>query len=66
MTQHAAGLDNLTVQRTGFAIHDLSFTLPRGTMLGLVAPNGAEKTTTIRALLGLCAPDNGTVELLGA
>ena len=38
------------------ALIDVSFTVRRGTIVGMLGPNGAGKTTTIRALLGLIAP----------
>jgi lipooligosaccharide transport system ATP-binding protein len=38
--------------------------LARGECFGLLGPNGAGKTTTLRMLLGLTAPDAGTITLL--
>ena len=43
------------------AVRDVSFELPRGETLGLLGPNGAGKTTTMRIVLGIYAPDRGTV-----
>lgn len=43
------------------AVCDVSFELPRGHTLGLLGPNGAGKTTTMRMVLGIYAPDRGTV-----
>ncbi|PKO83419.1 MAG: nodulation factor ABC transporter ATP-binding protein NodI [Betaproteobacteria bacterium HGW-Betaproteobacteria-11] len=43
----------------------LSFALRRGECYGLLGPNGAGKTTTLRCCLGLTAPDEGVIELLG-
>ncbi|WP_313818013.1 ABC transporter ATP-binding protein [Citricoccus sp.] len=65
MTDHMALIDNLRVRRPAFEIDDISFTVPRGSVVGLVGPNGAGKTTTIRALLGLVLPDSGRVEVVG-
>ena len=45
------------------ALHDLSFEVPRGTIYGLLGPNGASKTTTVRILAGLIAPTAGTVRI---
>ena len=42
------------------AVIDVSFTVQRGTIVGMLGPNGAGKTTTIRALLGLIEPTSGS------
>lgn len=47
------------------AVSDLSFTLKRGEVLGLVGLNGAGKSTTLRMLCGLLAPIAGEVEIAG-
>jgi ABC-2 type transport system ATP-binding protein len=39
--------------------------LGEGEVRGLLGPNGAGKTTLLRMLLGLVAPDEGTIELFG-
>jgi len=46
-------------------VKDLSFEIEPGECLGVIGPNGAGKTTTIRMCLGLTAPDNGSVEVMG-
>ncbi len=53
--------------RSGFvAVDDVSFTVERGQVLGLLGENGAGKTTTLRMVAGLIRPDDGTVEAFGA
>jgi len=47
------------------AVDDLSFGVERGSVTGFLGPNGAGKTTTLRVLLGLVAPDAGTVTVDG-
>jgi ABC-2 type transport system ATP-binding protein len=47
------------------ALRDLSFDVRRGEMFGLIGPDGAGKTTTIRLTCGLLEPDGGTVRVLG-
>jgi ATP-binding cassette ChvD family protein len=42
---------------------DLSFTLPRGGIVGVIGPNGAGKTTTFRLITGQEKPDAGTLRL---
>ncbi|MDE2763308.1 MAG: ATP-binding cassette domain-containing protein [Gemmatimonadota bacterium] len=48
------------------AVSDFDLEIPRGTILGLLGPNGSGKTTTIRMMMAILLPDRGTVELLGA
>jgi len=47
------------------ALRDLSFDVRRGEMFGLIGPDGAGKTTTIRLTCGLLEPDGGAVRVLG-
>ncbi|SDZ12052.1 dipeptide ABC transporter ATP-binding protein [Herbiconiux ginsengi] len=47
------------------AVDDVSIALERGTTLGLVGESGSGKTTLARIVLGLTAPDTGTVTLEG-
>lgn len=60
MTDHAIEVRGLTKKygrRT--AVEDLSFVVPRGSIVGLLGPNGAGKSTTLRALVGLLTPTSG-------
>ena len=47
------------------AVRDLSLSVERGEMFGLIGPDGAGKTTTIRLMCGLITSDAGTVRVLG-
>src|SRR5512139_1004899 len=47
------------------AVRGLSFEVRRGEMFGLIGPDGAGKTTTIRLLCGLLRPDAGAIRVLG-
>ena len=47
------------------ALNEASFDIRRGEMFGLIGPDGAGKTTAIRAACGLLRPDSGTVVVLG-
>ncbi|QQS01149.1 MAG: ABC transporter ATP-binding protein [Austwickia sp.] len=50
---------------TKIAVDNLSLTVPRGVLFGLVGPNGAGKTTTLSMATGLLRPDFGTAAVLG-
>lgn len=43
------------------AVDDLSFTIPAGSMFGLLGVNGAGKTTTLRMILSILTPDTGHI-----
>ena len=47
------------------AIQELTFSVPRGQVLGFLGPNGAGKSTTMRILTGYLAPGSGTASLAG-
>ncbi len=53
--------------RKGFGdrvlIDDLSFTLPRNGIVGVIGPNGVGKTTLFKTIVGLEDPDEGTVKV---
>lgn len=48
------------------AVEELSFVVPRGSVVGLLGPNGAGKSTTLRALVGLLKPTSGECLIDGA
>ena len=55
---------HLTKTFDGFrALDDLSLTVPRGAVYGLVGPNGAGKSTLIRCLMGIYRTDAGEITL---
>lgn len=47
------------------AVDGLSFTVPRGEMVGYIGPNGAGKSTTIKMLTGILTPSSGRVLVAG-
>jgi ABC-2 type transport system ATP-binding protein len=47
------------------AVSELSFTVEPGQVLGLVGPNGAVKTTTLRSIAGIIPPTAGRVDIAG-
>src|SRR5271167_4806046 len=54
------------IYKTVAAVDDISFTLKRGSVTGLLGGNGAGKTTTIATIMGLVLPTSGRVRVLGA
>lgn len=58
-------VDNLTKQYSDFKLDNVSFSIPKGTIMGLIGENGAGKSTTINAILDLIKKDGGTVTFWG-
>ncbi|HGF7182705.1 TPA: energy-dependent translational throttle protein EttA [Vibrio cholerae] len=55
---------NLTKSFDGrVLIDDLSFSMPKGAIVGIIGPNGAGKSTLFKMLSGVEKPDSGTIEL---
>ena len=66
MRAHAVHLDEVAKQYGALrALDDVSFTVRRGEMFGLIGPDGAGKTTAIRLACGLVRPDRGRIRVLG-
>lgn len=58
-------VENLIKAYSGYiAINDVSFSINKGDVYGILGHNGAGKTTTMRLLLGLLKPDYGTIKVL--
>ncbi|WP_300712112.1 ABC transporter ATP-binding protein [uncultured Acetatifactor sp.] len=51
--------------RQHVAVNNISLTLPRGKIIGLLGPNGSGKTTLIKMLNGLLTPTQGTILING-
>lgn len=56
---------NITRNYPQFSLKNVSFNVPRGSVVGFIGENGAGKSTTIRAILGLLKKGEGTITVLG-
>ncbi|CAM3923666.1 ABC transporter ATP-binding protein [Helcobacillus massiliensis] len=66
MTDAALQMQGLQKSFAGVpVVHDLSLSIPRGSLYAIVGPNGAGKTTALSMATGLLRPDAGTALILG-
>ena len=63
--ENAIEISGLTKKYDGFTLDNVSFNVPKGSIMGFIGQNGAGKTTTIRALLNIIKADSGTIKMLG-
>lgn len=63
--ENAIEIKGLTKKYDGFTLDNISFNVPKGSIMGFIGQNGAGKTTTIRALLGIIRFDSGSINMLG-
>ena len=62
----AIEIENLTVSYGPVpALLDISVSIPRGQLIGVIGPNGSGKSTLIKSILGFVRADLGTVKLFG-
>lgn len=62
---HALTISGLTKTYPDFVLDHVSFTVPSGSIVGLIGENGAGKSTTIHAALGLIQKEAGHAAILG-
>src|SRR4029079_6705474 len=63
----AISLTNVTKRFGGVAAVDgLTLEVPQGSIYGLIGPNGSVKTTTLRMIMHILLPDEGSIEVLGS
>ena len=58
-------VEKLCKQYPDFSLQDVSFCLPKGSIMGFIGENGAGKTTTIKTMLGIAKKTGGSVKLFG-
>lgn len=63
--EDALRVENLTKDYGEFKLNNISFNLPKGTIMGFIGENGAGKTTTIKLILNMIKRDGGNVQIFG-
>ena len=63
--ENAIEISGVTKKYSGFTLDNISFNVPKGSIMGFIGQNGAGKTTTIRSLLNIISIDEGEIKLLG-
>ncbi len=61
----ALTITGLTKKYSHFTLDNISFSIPSGSIVGLIGENGAGKSTTINSVLGLIKKDSGKITILG-
>jgi ABC-2 type transport system ATP-binding protein len=61
----AIEINNLCIQYPGFALKNVSFSVPDGLCWGFLRPNGAKKTTTLKSMFEMTQKDSGEIRLFG-
>lgn len=56
---------NLSKFFDDFQLHDITFSLPKGYIMGLIGPNGSGKTTTIKLILNMLKRSSGEIKIMG-
>ena len=54
---------NKKYEKSNFAIKDISFSVPEGSIVGFIGENGAGKSTTMNCILNVIRRDSGTIEI---
>ncbi len=55
----------VTKKFDGFTLDDISFNVPKGSIMGFIGQNGAGKTTTIKTILNILKCDSGSIKIFG-
>lgn len=62
---NAIEVKGVTKKYDGFTLDNLSFEVPRGSIMGFIGQNGAGKSTTINSILNIIPIDAGEINILG-
>ncbi len=63
--EQVLSIRNLCKKYPDFRLQDISFTVKKGSIMGLIGRNGAGKTTTLKAIMNLVHPDSGEILFWG-
>lgn len=63
--ENAIEISGLRKCYDGFTLDDISFDVPKGSIMGFIGQNGAGKSTTMKAILNIIKTDGGSIKLLG-
>lgn len=63
--ENAIEICDVTKKFDGFTLDNISFNVPKGSIMGFIGQNGAGKTTTIKAILNILKCDSGSIKIFG-
>ena len=63
--ENAIEIKNLSKHYDGFTLDNISFNVPKGSIMGFIGQNGAGKSTTINAILNIIKADSGEIRVFG-
>jgi ABC-2 type transport system ATP-binding protein len=58
-------VENVTKEYKDFKLHNISFNIPKGSIMGLIGENGAGKTTIVKLILNLIKRNGGSIKIFG-
>lgn len=62
---NAIEVKGVTKKYDGFTLDNVSFAVPKGSIMGFIGQNGAGKSTTINSILNIISIDDGEINILG-
>lgn len=63
--ENAIEISGLTKKYDGFTLDNVTFSVPKGSIMGFIGQNGAGKTTTIKSILNIISKDSGNIKIFG-
>ncbi len=58
-------VDGMSKRYENFALRNMTFYVPKGSIVGLIGENGAGKSTALKTILGICPADEGSIKFCG-